>query len=209
MTDITQSESRPTWIDLSEQHGGILGEHPELPLRDWLTEVAHHNQRLGYWEWVEQKIETAIPSPVTEPPMLACAELPVQFRPSREFEVVVYEVIKIKIKDITATSFAEATEKAAEISANYRNFLSRRDPDGCIDYIEPAEEQVYYLADLMDENDDKDIQQSYWISGAWRLDAATPTLEEALAQPYVALPESPRAPVTDMEINWDRPRSQG
>jgi hypothetical protein len=46
-------------IDLAQLHdanGGYWGAHPDHPLEDWLYEVANHDTRRGYWEWVEARI---------------------------------------------------------------------------------------------------------------------------------------------------------
>jgi hypothetical protein len=32
-------------------------EHPKYPLEDWKYEVVNEDTRLGYWEWVNSKIE--------------------------------------------------------------------------------------------------------------------------------------------------------
>ncbi len=32
------------------------GEHPDYPLQDWRYDVADDNTRLGYWQWVVDRI---------------------------------------------------------------------------------------------------------------------------------------------------------
>lgn len=41
---------------LKEAHGGHWGEHPEYPVTDWVFEASENGTRLGYWEWVQNKI---------------------------------------------------------------------------------------------------------------------------------------------------------
>lgn len=33
-------------------------EHHRFPVADWKYEVANDDTRMGYWDWVEHKIET-------------------------------------------------------------------------------------------------------------------------------------------------------
>lgn len=35
---------------------GSWGSHPEHPIADWQCEVANDETRLGYWEWLENKL---------------------------------------------------------------------------------------------------------------------------------------------------------
>lgn len=42
-----------------ERFGGTWGEHPDWPVSDWQSEVASDDTRLGYWEWVEARLEEA------------------------------------------------------------------------------------------------------------------------------------------------------
>lgn len=42
----------PEALKLSERFGGIWGEHPDWPARDWAREALDGDTRLGYWEWV-------------------------------------------------------------------------------------------------------------------------------------------------------------
>lgn len=44
---------------LKEAHGGHWGEHPEYPVTDWVFEASENGTRLGYWEWVQNKIDEA------------------------------------------------------------------------------------------------------------------------------------------------------
>lgn len=48
---------------LANEHGGFWGEHPEQPVDDWKYEVENGDTQLGYWEWVQQRLEHEIPSP--------------------------------------------------------------------------------------------------------------------------------------------------
>lgn len=36
---------------------GSWGSHPEHPVSDWQYEVANDETRLGYWEWLENKLD--------------------------------------------------------------------------------------------------------------------------------------------------------
>lgn len=42
--------------ELTEDHGGYWGEHPEYPLNDWKYEVENNDTRSGYWDWVYNKV---------------------------------------------------------------------------------------------------------------------------------------------------------
>jgi hypothetical protein len=44
---------------LSEQHGGYWGAHPDYLPEDWQYEVANRVTRCGYWEWVEARVQNA------------------------------------------------------------------------------------------------------------------------------------------------------
>jgi hypothetical protein len=33
---------------------GFYGQHPEVPLWDWLAAVENNETRLGYWDYVSQ-----------------------------------------------------------------------------------------------------------------------------------------------------------
>ncbi len=35
---------------------GSWGSHPRHPVEDWQAEVADDETRLGYWDWLEQRI---------------------------------------------------------------------------------------------------------------------------------------------------------
>ena len=43
-------------LDL-EDHFGYWGEHPDHPVSDWQAEVSNDETRLGYWYWVEDKLQ--------------------------------------------------------------------------------------------------------------------------------------------------------
>ena len=58
---IVEDGDDATVADLMETHGGSWGEHPRYPARDWQYEVANHDTRLGYWDWVAARL-------VAEPP---------------------------------------------------------------------------------------------------------------------------------------------
>ena len=44
--------------ELMELHGGSWGEHPDHPVTDWQYEVANGDTRQGYWDWVEESIDS-------------------------------------------------------------------------------------------------------------------------------------------------------
>ena len=44
---------------LADQHGGHWGQHPDHPAEDWRYEVGNNDTRLGYWDWVEDRIRNA------------------------------------------------------------------------------------------------------------------------------------------------------
>lgn len=46
--------------ELSKQYG-YHGEHGEHPRADWKAEVASNDTQLGYWEWLEARLEEAQP----------------------------------------------------------------------------------------------------------------------------------------------------
>ena len=35
---------------------GYWGEHPDFPSEDWKTLVVNGDVRMGYWDWVEDRI---------------------------------------------------------------------------------------------------------------------------------------------------------
>jgi hypothetical protein len=45
-------------LDL-ERSFGHWGEHPDHPVADWQAEVANDETRLGYWYWVEARLDSA------------------------------------------------------------------------------------------------------------------------------------------------------
>lgn len=45
---------------LYENLYGHWGEHPDHPVADWQHQVANSDTRLGYWQWVENRIENRI-----------------------------------------------------------------------------------------------------------------------------------------------------
>ena len=42
---------------LADQHGGVWGNHPKYPPKDWTYEVDNGDTRAGYWDWVISMIE--------------------------------------------------------------------------------------------------------------------------------------------------------
>ncbi len=44
-----------TALELEDEYGH-WGEHPVYPVADWQYEAANNDTRLGYWEWVSNKI---------------------------------------------------------------------------------------------------------------------------------------------------------
>lgn len=49
---------------------GFWNDHPRYPASDWKYEVQNNDTRIGYWEWVLQRIieGAEMPSPTWEPP---------------------------------------------------------------------------------------------------------------------------------------------
>lgn len=45
-------------LDLAKHFGGNWGEHPQHEVGDWAEEVALESTRLGYWEWVANRIDS-------------------------------------------------------------------------------------------------------------------------------------------------------
>jgi hypothetical protein len=45
--------------NLANANGGVWGEHPNYPVADWKHEIANDDTRLGYWDWVEHRLEEA------------------------------------------------------------------------------------------------------------------------------------------------------
>jgi len=43
--------------ELAEEHGGHWGEHPDHPTSDWVLQVVDDDTRLGYWQWVYDRLE--------------------------------------------------------------------------------------------------------------------------------------------------------
>jgi len=46
-----------TASDLIQDYG-YWEDHPDYPRTDWFYEATNNNTRLGYWEWVAEKIRT-------------------------------------------------------------------------------------------------------------------------------------------------------
>lgn len=44
---------------LRNTYGGVWGEHPAYPVKDWRYQVANGDTRQGYWEWVVSELELA------------------------------------------------------------------------------------------------------------------------------------------------------
>jgi len=42
---------------LRQKHGSNWGEHPQHPREDWGHEAANDDTRLGYWEWVANRMD--------------------------------------------------------------------------------------------------------------------------------------------------------
>ncbi len=42
---------------LMDANGGYWGKHPAYPPADWRYEVGNNETRLGYWEWVQARLE--------------------------------------------------------------------------------------------------------------------------------------------------------
>ena len=38
-------------------HGGEMGKHPIHSLKNWKSQVSNNKTRLGYWEWVLERIK--------------------------------------------------------------------------------------------------------------------------------------------------------
>lgn len=56
---VTVAPAYPAWRDVADRFGGIWGSHPDYSVSDWQYEVENDDTRLGYWEWVESKVEQA------------------------------------------------------------------------------------------------------------------------------------------------------
>lgn len=52
-------EDDTTAEKLADEHGGHWGKHPDHPVSDWQYEVENHETRLGYWEWVADRVRNA------------------------------------------------------------------------------------------------------------------------------------------------------
>jgi len=44
---------------LADKHGGTWGAHPDYPVENWTYEIGYGDTRLGYWEWVDVKLQAA------------------------------------------------------------------------------------------------------------------------------------------------------
>lgn len=42
---------------LQDEYGGLWGEHPDYPRKDWAYEVGNNDTNLGYWDWVSHRLE--------------------------------------------------------------------------------------------------------------------------------------------------------
>lgn len=61
---------------LREKHG-TWGEHPDYPFADWQREVEEDSTRLGYWQWVANKIDLEQDGPGETTPrriLVACRD---------------------------------------------------------------------------------------------------------------------------------------
>jgi hypothetical protein len=45
-------------LDLAAHFGGTWGEHPHHEVGDWAYAIASEDTRLGYWEWVANRIDS-------------------------------------------------------------------------------------------------------------------------------------------------------
>ena len=45
-------------IHLDSLYGGNWGEHPQHEVGDWAQAIASEDTRLGYWEWVANRIDS-------------------------------------------------------------------------------------------------------------------------------------------------------
>jgi hypothetical protein len=45
-------------LDLAAHFGGTWGEHPQHGVGDWTEQIASEGTRLGYWEWVANRIDS-------------------------------------------------------------------------------------------------------------------------------------------------------
>ena len=45
-------------LDLAEHFGGTWGEHPQHEVGDWAMAIASEDTRLGYWEWVANRVDS-------------------------------------------------------------------------------------------------------------------------------------------------------
>ena len=52
VTIIEDEPPDPTADKLMEANGGYWSEYPRYTVRYWQRQVANHETRLGYWEWV-------------------------------------------------------------------------------------------------------------------------------------------------------------
>lgn len=58
IAQILQEEDDPSPADiLAEANGGMWGEHPKFLVADWQHEVENDYTRVGYWEWVANKVD--------------------------------------------------------------------------------------------------------------------------------------------------------
>lgn len=104
------------------------------------------------------------------------------------FNVFVFEIVKIKVRDIEAGSYAEAALKAGElVRRGADNLIQMIKPSGPIEYVETADETAYYMADLMDAAAPDDVIDSKWFSGAMQL-GDEPRPEDVKASGRVGLP---------------------
>jgi hypothetical protein len=50
-------------LDLAAHFGGTWGEHPQYGVGDWTEQIASEGTRLGYWEWVANRINSGDDGP--------------------------------------------------------------------------------------------------------------------------------------------------
>ncbi len=41
---------------LADHNGGVWGQYSKYPVEDWAYEVSNDDTRLGYWDWVLERI---------------------------------------------------------------------------------------------------------------------------------------------------------
>lgn len=62
INELVSDDTRLSPAHLREKYDGTLGpsdwgEHPDHPMREWQGQVAMNDTRLGYWEWVQHRLQ--------------------------------------------------------------------------------------------------------------------------------------------------------